>query len=94
MENPIKMDDLGVPLFLETPIWTQKIHEIWILQTADCWGRIYWRGEVTSFDGSKMDGWGFSIRAEGANGANADLVPDREPDTEPWSFFFLKETHC
>ena len=20
-ENPIKMDDLGVPLFLETPIW-------------------------------------------------------------------------
>ena len=23
MENPIKMDDLGVPLFLETPIWHQ-----------------------------------------------------------------------
>ncbi len=23
MENPIKMDDLGVPLFLETPIYTQ-----------------------------------------------------------------------
>ena len=23
MENPIKMDDLGVPLFLETPISTQ-----------------------------------------------------------------------
>ena len=22
MENPIKMDDLGIPLFLETPIWT------------------------------------------------------------------------
>ncbi len=22
MENPIKMDDLGVPLFLETPIST------------------------------------------------------------------------
>ena len=21
MENPIKMDDLGVPLFLETPLW-------------------------------------------------------------------------
>ena len=21
IENPIKMDDLGVPLFLETPIW-------------------------------------------------------------------------
>ena len=24
MENPIKMDDLGVPLFLETPIWPLK----------------------------------------------------------------------
>ena len=22
MENPVKMDDLGVPLFLETPIYT------------------------------------------------------------------------
>ena len=22
MENPIKMDDLGVPLFLETPIYS------------------------------------------------------------------------
>ena len=21
MENPIKMDDLGAPLFLETPLW-------------------------------------------------------------------------
>ena len=28
MENPIKMDDLGVPLFLETPIFlTQKCFE-------------------------------------------------------------------
>ena len=32
MENPIKMDDLGVPLFLETPIykyvafWGGKYH--------------------------------------------------------------------
>ena len=24
MENPIKMDDLGVPLFSETPILNQK----------------------------------------------------------------------
>ena len=24
MENPIKMDDLGVPLFLETPIYLQE----------------------------------------------------------------------
>ncbi len=26
MENPIKMDDLGVPLFLETPICIQHLH--------------------------------------------------------------------
>ena len=25
MENPIKMDDLGVPLFLETPIYNVNI---------------------------------------------------------------------
>ena len=24
MENPIKMDDLGIPLFLETPMSTSK----------------------------------------------------------------------
>ena len=26
MENPIKTDDLGVPLFLETPIWGRWTH--------------------------------------------------------------------
>ena len=25
MENPIKMDDLGVPLFLETPIYLSSV---------------------------------------------------------------------
>ncbi len=25
MENPIKMDDLGVPLFLETPKWSKLV---------------------------------------------------------------------
>ncbi len=28
MENLVKMDDLGVPLFLETPIWVQSVEEI------------------------------------------------------------------
>ena len=28
MENPIKMDDLGVPLFLETPIYIYNIYDI------------------------------------------------------------------
>ena len=35
MENPIKMDDLGVPLFLETPIYLKVIlkHDYCLL----CW---------------------------------------------------------
>ena len=28
MEKPIKMDDLGVPLFLETPTYPQNYHTI------------------------------------------------------------------
>ena len=28
MENPIKMDDLGVPLFLETPMWSCDV--VWV----------------------------------------------------------------
>ncbi len=31
MENPIKIDDLGVPLFLETPIYDEYIL-IWYVQ--------------------------------------------------------------
>ncbi len=33
MENPIKMDDLGVPLFLETPIWLSLL-TFWIWQVS------------------------------------------------------------
>ena len=29
MENPIKMDDLGVPLFLETPIFVNAISDFY-----------------------------------------------------------------
>ena len=29
MENPIKMDDLGVPLFLETPIYSRKTLDVY-----------------------------------------------------------------
>ena len=33
MENPIKMDDLGVPLFLETPVWQlTQISKHWLHQ--------------------------------------------------------------
>ena len=33
MENLIKMDDLGVPLFLETPIWVVLFFLWWFLKT-------------------------------------------------------------
>ena len=32
MENPIKMDDLGVPLFLETPICPINMYTIYSLE--------------------------------------------------------------
>ena len=39
MENPIKMDDLGVPLFLETPhIHTHIIHIYMYILTASGFG--------------------------------------------------------
>ena len=39
MENPIKMDDLGVfPLFLETPIYSLKSYLRYL--------RVYWLSEV------------------------------------------------
>ena len=34
MENPIKMDDLGVPLFLETPIYIYCSHELSLLNLS------------------------------------------------------------
>ena len=39
VENPIRMDDLGVPLFLETPILTCKIHGPW------CHNDIIWNSD-------------------------------------------------
>ena len=35
MENPIKMDDLGVPLFLETPTWLWAIAFISAIKMRD-----------------------------------------------------------
>ena len=34
MENPIKVDDLGVPLFLETPIWPIRLQIRWIFKKS------------------------------------------------------------
>ena len=46
MENPIKMDDLGIPLFLETPI-SHRIHVWYIyLHLVDFYGKYI--GKYTS----------------------------------------------
>ena len=41
MENPIKMDDLGVPLFSETPIWYEQLYILdhWFLSFTQNRGR-------------------------------------------------------
>ena len=43
MENPIKMDDLGVPLFLETPKLLKKHHRIkvWAEKCGTCVGLFF-----------------------------------------------------
>ena len=53
MENPIKMDDLGVPLFLETPIF---IHGRFSMQPCDFWGR-----EVLCWIDGLKSSWNFNI---------------------------------
>ena len=54
MENPIKMDDLGVPLFSETPIsWGLKTHHVsWVFfrsKRRDSWGSFPVRDERMKF---------------------------------------------
>ena len=47
MENPINMDDLGIPLFLETPI-SHRIHVWYIyLHLVDFYGKYI--GKYTRF---------------------------------------------
>ena len=41
MENPIKMDDLGVPLVLETFIWKQECH-YWTSTSGEIGGGLGW----------------------------------------------------
>ena len=40
MENPIKMDDLGVPLFLETSVWEGEFVELLCPLLADGYSMI------------------------------------------------------
>ena len=48
MENPIKMDDLGVPLFLQTPIWAVHLANCGAndgrktMQNIQTWNRTRW----------------------------------------------------
>ena len=42
MENPIRMDDLGVPLFLETPIYAKKENMKWFI----LWNQTYAKEKI------------------------------------------------
>ncbi len=59
MENPIKMDDLGVPLFLETSIWLWKdgnfpktLH-FWMFRRGSTWSRCS-KGTVSWLETRKI----------------------------------------
>ena len=41
MENPIKIDDLGVPLFLETPILSCLVQDILVLGNDDMFSIVF-----------------------------------------------------
>ena len=45
MENPIKMDDLGIPLFLETPMYTTFVFQLCFIT----WARALNIGENSGF---------------------------------------------
>ena len=50
MENLIKMDDLGIPLFLETSIWYITTHD-W---KQDGWKSILWKSSLGVLDVAKF----------------------------------------
>ncbi|CAK8987385.1 Uncharacterized protein SCF082_LOCUS948 [Durusdinium trenchii] len=55
--------------------------------------KVLWRGEVTCFDGSKMDAWAYTLVAERQSGGpNERLVPDREPDTDEVEAILKRES--
>ena len=49
MENPIKMDDLGVPLFLETPIY------IWLIFGGKSRGKYTIQGDPSGYTPSMQE---------------------------------------
>ena len=54
MENPIKMDDLGIPCFLETPIYiyTYKLDLVWVSYLEA------WKMSLERFASKKVVFWG------------------------------------
>ena len=75
------------------PPWQLTIPHVDLVQVpvAVAWiqGRVLWRAEITCYDGSKMDGWQYSLSAERALHANPELVPDREPDVDASNCYYL-----
>ena len=47
MENPIKMDDLGVPLFSETPMYNLHITAYWLTSDYVALPLLFKKGSYT-----------------------------------------------
>ena len=54
MENPIKIDVLGVPLFLETPTWHLKM-DGWNTIEVSFWVSDYFQVRTVSFREGKQE---------------------------------------
>ena len=77
MENPIKMDDLGVPFFLETPIWSHPL----FFEAANSLVRrlqVIWRREALETELHRLGNPPKSLTSE--------QVQKRGP--KKWLFFF------
>ena len=56
MENPIKMDDLGVPLFLETSICAKNTFPI-VNKMCLEWGCLWPTKKLPCFPGESQNPW-------------------------------------
>ena len=74
MENPIKMDDLGVPLYSETPIYNNSKIPSWIMESkflknailSSFWGHWHLDGEhlLPAHRGFPFENWKIRISWE------------------------------
>ena len=92
MENPIKMDNLVVPLFLETPIWRSKVKIYGQKGESSCLGFLWkWSAAVWVCFGSGSGFFSFEKKTKkGHETRNKQFFAKREPLNFKWKI--QKET--